>query len=106
MTHLKGGANSMVLSCLATASVISRATMTGVHAPQARDAIEHFAAVLGPVVHALGASQQPRIGLELSVRRERHPKCVEISGRRERGESWAFIASPCGVVTRGRWLDE
>jgi hypothetical protein len=54
------------------------AAMAGVHAPQPRDAIEHLAAVVGPVVHALGARQQTRVGLELTIRRERHPECFEI----------------------------
>ena len=51
----------------------------GVHAPQARDAIEHLAAVGSPVVHALGARQQPRIAFELPIGGKGHPESVELA---------------------------
>ncbi len=53
--------------------------VTGVHAPQARDPVEDFAAVGRPVIHAKGSREQSRIRLELSICRERHPKCIEIA---------------------------
>src|SRR4029078_5895153 len=57
------------------------AAVTGVDAPQSGDAVEHFAAVFGPVVHALGAREKARLRLELTVGRERHPECFEIGAR-------------------------
>jgi hypothetical protein len=35
-------------------------------------------------MHALGPHQQSRIRLELPVRRERHPKCIEIAVQESR----------------------
>src|SRR6185369_11435438 len=57
------------------------ATVTGVDAPQPGDAVEHFASVFGPVVHALGAREQARVRLELTVGREGHPERFEIGAR-------------------------
>src|ERR1044072_2736190 len=37
--------------------------------------------IFGPVVHALGACEQARLRLELTVGRERHPECFEIGAR-------------------------
>ncbi len=54
------------------------AAVTGVHAPQPGDAVEHLAAVLRPVVHTLGAREQSGVRLELTVGGERHPECFEI----------------------------
>jgi hypothetical protein len=54
------------------------AAVAGVDAPESRDAVEHLPSVLGPVVHALGACEQARTRLELTVGRERHPECFEI----------------------------
>ena len=62
------------------------AAVAGVHAPQAGDANEDFATVLGPVEHPLRSRQQARIGFELAVRRKRHPKCVEFRIYRGGGE--------------------
>src|SRR5258707_8666816 len=56
------------------------ATMTGIDAPQARGAVDDLAALRRPVVHALGLGQEPRVLLELPVRRERHEEGVEIVG--------------------------
>ena len=61
--------------------------VTGIHAPEARDRVDHLSAVRGPVVHPLGARQQPRIGLELAIGRERHPKSVEVAACGSRGDS-------------------
>ena len=55
------------------------AAVTGVHAPQARGAVEDLPAVRRLVVHARRARQHARLGLELAVRRERHPVGVERS---------------------------
>ena len=56
--------------------------VTGVHAPQPRDPIEHLATVRGPVMHPFGPRQQPRIRLELPIGGERHPECIERVARR------------------------
>ena len=84
MTHLKGRREFHGLELLRDRLGDFAPAVTGVHAPQARDAVEHLAAVGGPVVHALGARQQPRIRLELPIGRERHPKCVEIADSSQR----------------------
>ena len=57
------------------------ATVPGVDAPQSGDAVENLAAVVGPVVHALGAREQTRLRFELTVGGERHPECFEIGAR-------------------------
>ena len=49
------------------------AAMPRVHAPKPGHAIENFAAIRARVVHPLGGNQNARMGLELAVRRERHP---------------------------------
>jgi hypothetical protein len=85
MAHLKGGREFHGAELLGHRLGDLAPAVAGVHAPQARDAIEHLAAVGGPVVHALGARQQPRISLELAVGRERHPEGVEIAGERAGG---------------------
>ncbi len=54
------------------------AAVPGVDAPQSGDAVENLAAVVGPVVHALGAREQTRLRFELTVGGERHPECFEI----------------------------
>jgi hypothetical protein len=82
MTHLKSRGELHGIELPSHRIRDLRSTMSGVHTPQAGDTIQHFATILGPVVHALGASEQSRIGLELPVSRERHPECVEIGGRR------------------------
>jgi hypothetical protein len=58
-----------------------RAAVAGIAAPQSGGAVEHLAAVGCRVVHVLGADQHARIGLELAVRRERHPESFEIVRR-------------------------
>ena len=54
------------------------AAVAGVDAPQAGGAVEHLAAVGREVMHALGAGEQARRGLELAVGRERHPPGGQI----------------------------
>ncbi len=54
------------------------AAVAGVYTPEACDPVEHLAAVWRPVVHALGFGEQPGLGLELAVGRERHPEGVEL----------------------------
>jgi hypothetical protein len=50
------------------------AAVAGIDAPQARHCVEDLPAVRRPVMHALGAGQHARVGLELPVGRERHPE--------------------------------
>jgi hypothetical protein len=57
------------------------ATVAGVDTPESCDAVEHFASVFGPVVHALGAREQARLRLELTVGSERHPERFKIGTR-------------------------
>ena len=52
--------------------------VTGVHAPHAGDPVDEPAAVAGAVVDALGRLHQPRGVLELPVRGERHPVCLQV----------------------------
>ena len=53
-------------------------SVAGVHAPQSRRPVEHLPALGRPVVHALGFREQAGLGLELPVRRERHPEGFEL----------------------------
>ena len=85
MTHLKGRRKLHGLELLRDRLGDFAAAVPRVHTPQARDAIEHLAAIRGRVVHAFRARQQARIRLELPIRRERHPKCVELGIRRSGG---------------------
>jgi len=58
-----------------------RAAVAGVDAPEAGGAVEHLAAVMGRVVHILGADEEARFLLELAVCRERHPEGTQIVRR-------------------------
>ena len=58
------------------------ATVAGIDAPQAGDGIEDLAPIGCPVVHAFGACEQTRLGLELAIRGERHPERFEVGGGR------------------------
>ena len=80
MAHLEAGRIVELQKLLAHRVGDLRPRVAGVHAPQARRAVEHLAAVVAPVVHALGAHEQARVLLELPVRRERHPIGFEIVG--------------------------
>src|SRR5215211_5963894 len=56
------------------------AAVAGIDAPQACRAVDHLASFRRPVVHALGAGQQPGVLLELPVRGERHEEGFEVVG--------------------------
>jgi hypothetical protein len=56
------------------------AVVPRIGAPQARNAVEHRAALGRIVVHVLGARDEPRRGLEGAVGRERQPIGFEIVG--------------------------
>jgi hypothetical protein len=72
--HLEGRGVLHRRNLLADRFADFTAAMTRIHAPQTRDGIEDLPAVGRPVVHALSLCQHPGIGLELAVRRERHPE--------------------------------
>ena len=54
-----------------------RPRVARIHAPQARDAIEHLAPVVGPEMHPGGLGEEAGRLFELAVRCERHPVGVE-----------------------------
>ena len=56
----------------------ARPVVAGVAAPHRRDAVQHLAPVRGLEIHAVGAGEEARIGLELPVRGERHPIGFEV----------------------------
>ncbi|MNT50675.1 hypothetical protein D3C72_1876050 [compost metagenome] len=58
-----------------------RAAVAGIDAPEAGGAVEHLAAVMGRIVHVLGADEEARFLLELAVCRERHPEGAQVVGR-------------------------
>ncbi len=51
--------------------------VAGIGAEQPRHRVEHLVAVMIRVIGALGAGEQAGIGLEMLVRRERHPLVFE-----------------------------
>jgi len=52
-------------------------------------------------MHSIGAREYPRVGLELPIGRERHPKRVQI-GLRQSGGGWAFMRrDPCRCESPG-----
>ncbi len=53
------------------------AAMTGIAAPKASRAIQNLMAVDIGVIHARSACEQAWGGLELAVRRERHPEVIK-----------------------------
>ena len=53
------------------------AAVAGVHAPQARRAVEDLAAVGGGVVHVFRGDEHARRALERAVRRKWHPQLFE-----------------------------
>ena len=96
------GAYSMVSTCGDRVGDFP-AAVARIDAPQARNAIQYLAAIVGPVVHAFGACEQSRIVLELAVGGERHPEGVEIPDRREwvrHGRSWVIS------LTAGTAIDD
>ena len=60
MAHLEAGRIVELEQLLVHRVGDLRARVAGVHAPQARRAVEHLPAVVAPVVHALGADEQAR----------------------------------------------
>src|SRR5512134_425171 len=54
-----------------------RAAVSGVHAPQARRAVEYPLATLALVMHVPGRYQDAGRGLELAVGGKRHPERLE-----------------------------
>src|SRR5205807_767289 len=60
------------------------ARVARVDAPEARNAIEDFASVLVPIIHALATNQQPRPVLERTVGSEGKPIGLQIIGTRGR----------------------
>ena len=56
-----------------------------VAAPETGGCVQNLAIILGLVIHALGLNEELRVGLEMSVRRERHPIRVEIVGHLQSG---------------------
>src|SRR4051812_30727190 len=54
------------------------ATVAGVDGPQAGDAVENLAPIVGLVMHVLGRHQQTRRSLELPVCGEGNPQWIEI----------------------------
>ncbi len=83
------------------------AAVAGVDAPQAGGAIEHLAAFGGEIMHAFGAGEQARGGLELAVGRERHPPggqvCVVIP---HEAESASVEGVRLAGARRGRWKEK
>ena len=69
------------------------AAVAGGHAEQSRRRVDDLVAAIAPVIHALGADDHLRVGLELAVRRERHPVFVE--------RDLAVVACSCSVSSRG-----
>ncbi len=63
-----------------------RPAVAGIYAPETGGAVKHLTAVMGRVVHVLGADEQARLLLELPVCRKGHPegakivRCVEAIG--------------------------
>src|SRR5579885_2647506 len=51
--------------------------MPGIAAEEARGGVEHLAAVMVDEIDALGAHEEPGIGLEVLVGRERNPLVLE-----------------------------
>jgi len=86
MTHLEGGRVLHGAELLRDRFGDFTPPVARVHAPEARDPVEDFTALVRPVIHALRSCEQARICLELSIRRERHPECVEIAVGGSRGK--------------------
>ena len=61
------------------------AAVSRVHAPEPSGPVENLAAVIGLIMHVLGADEQSRSCLERLVGGERHP--LRIEGRGERGRN-------------------
>ena len=83
LAHLRGNRLDDLLSAVA-----------GVDAPQASGAVHHLAAIVGAIIHALGADQHARGLLELPVCRERHPEGFEVIGRQLSARHDLFLRAP------------
>ena len=70
--------------------------MAGIAAPQPGNTVENLPPIVTGVIHSLGCRQQPRIALELAVRRERHPQRLEsgsgLGGGRTHRENLGLAA--------------
>ena len=73
------------------------AAMPGVDAPEPGHAVEDFAAIRARVMHPLGGNQNARMGLELPVRRERHPIGGKVEFVRKGGLGLAHGVNLSGV---------
>ena len=76
------------------------AAVAGGDAEQARRRVDDLVAAVVPVVHAFGAHDHLRIGLEVAVRRERHPVFVE---RDRFVAAWSWIVSSAWPIVIS-WL--
>jgi hypothetical protein len=74
MAHLEGGRVVELAGHFADRGGDLRLAVAARHAPQAGGAVEHLLAVDVAVIHALGRSQQARLGLEITVVGEWHPE--------------------------------
>ena len=90
VAHLEGGREVHGVDLARDRVGDGLAAMAGVHAPQARGRVEDLSALGRPVMHALGARQQPRVLLELPVGGEGHPEGVQPRRIRRGGLACVF----------------
>ena len=76
--HLKAGRVIHGLGLLFDRVHDRAAAVAGIDRPQAGNAVEHLAAVLGLVIHVLGGHQQAGCGFELAVGGEGDPQRIEV----------------------------
>src|SRR3954468_15382083 len=81
MPHLKRGSVIHGRDLLADRFRDLFAAVPRVHAPEACNAVQNLAAIVSPVMHALGTLEQSWIGLELAIGSEGHPQRFEIRAR-------------------------
>ena len=79
--HLEGRAEVHLGRLLLDRLHDARPGVASVHTPQASRSVQHLAAAVVPVVHALGTGQKARRLLELAVGGERHPVGGHGGGR-------------------------
>src|SRR4029079_1845666 len=82
MAHLEAAGEIELADLLADSLEDLGTAMTVIDAPQPRRAIDHTAAVVSREAGALRADKEARRLLVLPVRRERHPECFEVVGRK------------------------
>ena len=75
--------------------------MTGITTPQPRQTIEHPAPVGGGVVHAISATDQARMFLEMTVVGERQPQRFEFRPRA--GGLMRGVIGHHGFSSDGQW---